>query len=54
MSTPLLSILPEFILTVFGVIIMLAEPVLPRGRSRKPLGWLAVLGSLAAGVAALY
>jgi NADH-quinone oxidoreductase subunit N len=54
MSTPLLAVLPEIILTVFGVIIMLAEPVIPRGRSRKPLGWLAVLGTLAAGGAALY
>jgi NADH-quinone oxidoreductase subunit N len=54
MSTPLLSVLPEVILTVFGVVIMLAEPMIPVGRSRKPLGWLAVLGTFAAGVAALY
>ena len=54
MHTSLLAILPEVILTVFGVIIMLAEPVIPAGRSRKPLGWLAVLGTLAAGLATLY
>jgi NADH-quinone oxidoreductase subunit N len=54
MSTPLLSVLPEVILTVIGVIIMLAEPMMPAGRSRKPLGWLAVFGTLAAGAAALY
>jgi len=54
MPTSLLSVLPEVILTVFGVLIMLAEPVIPRGRSRKPLGWLAVVGTLAAGAAALY
>jgi NADH-quinone oxidoreductase subunit N len=54
MPTSLLSVLPEVILTVSGVLIMLAEPVIPRGRSRKPLGWLAVVGTLAAGAAALY
>ena len=54
MHTSLLAILPEVILTVFGVIIMLAEPVIPAGRSRKPLGWLAIIGTLAAGGAALY
>src|ERR1700758_3162330 len=54
MSTPLLSVLPEVILTVVGVVIMLAEPMIPAGRSRKPLGWLAILGTLAAGLAALY
>jgi NADH-quinone oxidoreductase subunit N len=54
MPTSLLAVLPEVLLTVCGVIIMLAEPLLPAGRSRKPLGWLAILGSLAAGGAALY
>jgi NADH-quinone oxidoreductase subunit N len=54
MSTPLLAILPEVILTVVGVLIMLAEPMIPAGRSRKPLGWLAVFGTLASGLAALY
>ena len=49
MPTSLLSVLPEVILTIVGVIIMLAEPVIAAGRSRKPLGWLAVLGTLAAG-----
>jgi NADH-quinone oxidoreductase subunit N len=54
MPTSLLAVLPEVILTVFGVAIMLAEPMIPAGRSRKPLGWLAILGTLAAGAAALY
>ena len=49
MSTSLLAVLPELILTVAGVLIMLAEPMLAAGRSRKPLGWLAILGTLAAG-----
>ena len=54
MSPNLLAILPETILTLTGVLIMLAEPVLAPGRSRKPLGWLAILGPLGAGAAALY
>jgi NADH-quinone oxidoreductase subunit N len=54
MPTNLLAILPEIILTVVGVLIMLAEPLIPAGRSRKPLGWLAIFGTLAAGAAALY
>ncbi len=41
-------ILPEVILTVVGVLIMLAEPLLAKNASRKPLGWLAVLGTLGA------
>lgn len=54
MPTSLLSILPEIIMVVAGVIIMLAEPLIASGRSRKPLGWLAILGTLGAGAAALY
>jgi NADH-quinone oxidoreductase subunit N len=54
MPTNLLAVLPEVILTIAGVLIMLIEPVLRPGRSRKPLGWLAIFGSLAAGAAALY
>ncbi|HYK37333.1 NADH-quinone oxidoreductase subunit N [Alloacidobacterium sp.] len=41
-------ILPEVILTITGVVIMLAESLLKKNSSRKPLGWLAVLGTLAA------
>ena len=44
----ILRILPEVILTITGVLIMLIEPVIARGKSRKPLGWLAVLGLIAA------
>jgi NADH-quinone oxidoreductase subunit N len=54
-STPqVLRILPEVILTVAGVLIMLIEPVLPNGKSRRPLGWFAVLGVIAALAASLY
>ena len=54
MPTSLLAVLPEVILVVIGVIIMLAEPMIAAGRSRKPLGWLAIFGTLAAGAATLY
>jgi NADH-quinone oxidoreductase subunit N len=47
-------ILPEVILTITGVIIMLAEPLLGKNSSRKSLGWLAVLGTLAALYASLW
>lgn len=54
-TTPqVLRILPEVILTVVGVLIMLIEPVLARGKSRKGLGWLAVAGTIAALAASLY
>ena len=47
-------ILPEAILIVTGVIIMLAEPLLAKNASRKPLGWLAVLGTLVTLAASLW
>jgi NADH-quinone oxidoreductase subunit N len=54
MSTNLLALLPELILTVTAVLVMLLEPVIPAGQTRKPLGWLAILGTAAAGLAAVY
>ena len=42
-----LALLPEFILTLTGVLVMLAEPCLKPTASRKPLGWLAILGTVA-------
>jgi NADH-quinone oxidoreductase subunit N len=54
MSPNIIALLPEYVLTLAGIIIMLAEPVLPTGSSRKPLGWLAILATLGAGLAAWY
>jgi len=54
MSPNLLAILPEVLLTVTGIVIMMAEPVLAPDNSRKPLGVLAVLGAIAAGAASFY
>jgi NADH-quinone oxidoreductase subunit N len=54
-TTPdILRILPEVILTVTGVLIMLIEPVLPPTTTRKSMGWLAVIGVIAALAASLY
>ena len=47
-SNNLLALLPEYALTLVGVLIMLLEPVMPAGRSRRPLGWFAVAGTLVA------
>ena len=54
MSTNLLALLPEIILTLTGVLVMVLEPVIAPGKSRKPLGWLAILGTAASIVATLY
>jgi NADH-quinone oxidoreductase subunit N len=54
MSTNLLALLPELLLTLTGVLVMLAEPRIAPGRTRKSLGWLAILGTAASGLAALY
>jgi NADH-quinone oxidoreductase subunit N len=54
LSPNIVALLPEYILTIAGVLIMLAEPLLPAGSSRKPLGWLAISGTVAAGLASWY
>jgi len=46
-----LALLPEYILTVAGILLMLVEAVLKTGTSRKPLGWLAILATALAGIA---
>ncbi len=54
MSTNLLALLPEIILTITGVLVMVLEPVIAPGKSRKPLGWLAILGTAASIAATCY
>lgn len=54
MSSNTVVLLPEFILTIVGVLIMLAEPILQPSKSRKPLGWLAIMGAIGSAAAALY
>src|SRR5436190_11708544 len=45
-ATDYLRILPELVLTIFGVIVMMADPLLPRRASRKPLGVVALIGAI--------
>ena len=54
MPNSLLALLPELIMTITGVLVMMIEPVLPANQSRKPLGWLAILGTALAGAAGWY
>jgi NADH-quinone oxidoreductase subunit N len=54
MSPNLIALLPELILTLTGVLVMLAEPVLKPASSRKPLGWIAIAGTVLAGLASGY
>ena len=54
MSPNVLALLPEIILTLTGVLVMMAEPCLKPASSRKPLGWLAILGTTASLLAAWY
>lgn len=49
-----IGVLPEIVLALFGIAVMMAEAALPPGASRKPLGWLAFIGTLAAIAATLY
>lgn len=43
-----MRILPELILTVFGMLVMVADPLLDPDRSHQSLGTLALVGALAA------
>lgn len=45
--SPALRILPEIVLTVTAVLVMLVEPMLAPTASRRPLGILAIFGTLA-------
>jgi len=41
-------ILPELVLSLFGIAVMLADPLLDEERSQKPLGIIAFIGTVAA------
>jgi NADH-quinone oxidoreductase subunit N len=47
-------ILPELLLTLTGILIMLIEPVMPPGMTRKPIGFLALAGVIAALIASVW
>jgi NADH-quinone oxidoreductase subunit N len=54
LPTQVIALLPEYILTVTGILVMLIEAVLKPTTSRKPLGWLAILGTVATGFVSWY
>jgi NADH-quinone oxidoreductase subunit N len=47
-------ILPEIILTLVGVLLMMADGLIAPKSSRRPLGWIAVLGTLVAMAASVW
>ena len=49
-----IRILPELVLSVFGIIIMLVDPLIPEQDSKKPLGMIAAVGTLAGLAATVY
>jgi NADH-quinone oxidoreductase subunit N len=53
-SEDYIRILPELVLTVFGMAVMMLDALLERTASRRPLGWLALLGTLLAAAASGY
>ena len=48
------QILPEVLLSIFGTILMVVDPLLPAGNNRRSLGWLAFIGTLAGIAASIY
>jgi len=53
-SADYIRILPEIVLSVFGIVIMLVDPLLPEQSSKKPLGMIAIVGTLAGLAATVY
>ncbi len=49
-----LRILPEIVLTLTGILVMLIDASLPVGTARRPLGWVAAFGTIAALWASLW
>src|SRR3984885_2915259 len=47
-------ILPELLLTITGILAMLIEPLMPPRMSRKPIGFLALAGVIAALIASVW
>ena len=49
-----IRILPELVLSIFGIIIMLVDPMIPEQSPKKPLGIIAIIGTLAGLAATAY
>src|SRR3954468_9364752 len=53
-SIDYVRILPEIVLSIFGMIIMLLDPVMDERRSQRTLGLIALVGTIAALAATVY
>ena len=53
-SVDYIRILPEIVLTAFGLLVMLMDPLLPENRNVKPLGIISLIGALAAVAASIF
>ena len=49
-----IRILPELVLTAFGIAVMMLDPLMPEGQSRRSLGILSLIGTLVAIAAAFF
>jgi NADH-quinone oxidoreductase subunit N len=47
-SADYIRILPEIVLSLFGILVMLIEPLIEEGKNQKVLGVIALIGTLAA------
>jgi NADH-quinone oxidoreductase subunit N len=47
-------ILPELVLSIFGMIVMMVEPIIDERRNQRVLGTIALVGAIAAVAASLY
>src|SRR5580704_7123327 len=53
-SVDYIRILPELVVSIFGIISMLVDSLIPEQDSKKPLGIIAVIGTLAGLAATAY
>jgi len=53
-ATDYIRLLPEIVLSIFGMVIMLIDPLIDERRSQRKLGAIALVGSLAAIVATIF
>ncbi len=49
-----IRILPELVLSIFGILAMVVDPLIPTQSSKKPLGYIALVGVLAGLAATAY
>jgi NADH-quinone oxidoreductase subunit N len=49
-----IRILPELVVSIFGIIIMMVDPLIPEQSPKKPLGIIAIIGTLAGLAATAY